>query len=794
MKGGPLIGTRFGQFRIEAELGSGAMGVVYRAHDERLHRDVALKFISAGLLASPEARKTFHREALALSRLNHPAIATVHDFQSTSERDFLVMEFIPGESLDVRFARGPLPEAEVVAIGIQLAEGLEAAHRAGVIHRDLKPGNLRVTPEGRLKILDFGLAKRLRGDAASVASLTATEPNTLTGTPAYMAPELLRGAPADERSDLYAAGLVLYEAATGQRPFPGLPMSALFEAILNRKPPPPRALNPGVSTALEAVILRCIEKDPARRYASTRDLAEALRGLSGTAAGRSAAAVRRRVTPGVVIAAALVVLSVPAAYWAWLRLRPGAPMRASEIRSLAVLPLGNLSGDPEQEYFADGLTEELIAHLSTVRALRVISLTSAMRYKKTRRSMPEIANELGVDGVIEGSVLKSGNRLRTTVHLIAARDDRQLWSGQYDGDTSDVLGLQSRMAWAVVREIRVRVSPVERERLPGERRVDPVAHELYLRGRYQWNKRSDAGIRLAIDYFQRAVLQDSLYALAYAGLADAWAAAGLYGVISPIEARKQAIVFATRATALDPDLNEAHTSLGNILHNFDWNWDAAEQEYDRAISLNPSNAVAHQRRAHLLAQRGRFDDAREELKRARELDPLSVAIVLAGGTIEYYARDYDAALGWCQRSAELDSTNWLLHRITAAVLDRQGHEPQAMAELARSFELRGQPEVATALTRAYHASGRNAALMLLVGGLEKKRASGAYQPAEHVAELYSRMGNVDEAFRWLDVAFREHDTELNRLGVDPIFDPLRADPRYAGLLRRVGLPAPVARL
>jgi tetratricopeptide (TPR) repeat protein len=368
-----------------------------------------------------------------------------------------------------------------------------------------------------------------------------------------------------------------------------------------------------------------------------------------------------------------------------------------------------------------------------------------------------------------------------------------LWSGQYDGDTSDVLGLQSRMAWAIVREIRVRLSPVERERLPGERRVDPVAHELYLRGRYQWNRRSDAGIRLSMEYFQRAIRQDSLYALAHAGLADAWGAAGLYGLIPPLEARKHALASATRAVALDPDLPEAHTSLGNILHNFDWNWNGAEEEYERAITLNPSNATAHHWRGHLLAQRGRFDAARAELREAQELDPLSVTIVLGGGVIEYFARKYDAALEHFQRAAELDSSSVLLHRVTAAVLDRQGHEREAVRELARSFELRGQPDVAAALERAFDASGTKGALGFLIAGLLKKRASGAYEPAEHIAELYSRLGRIDDAFHWLDVAYREHDTELNRLGVDPIFDPLRSDPRYAVLLHRVGLDAPAPR-
>jgi eukaryotic-like serine/threonine-protein kinase len=787
-----VIGRTLGQFHVLEKLGAGGMGVVYRARDGRLHRDVALKFLPPGILASQQARHRFHREALALSRLNHPGIATVYDFQTVDEMDFLVMEYIPGESLDERIARGPIPEPELIEIGVQLADGLAEAHRCGVIHRDLKPGNIMVKPDGRLKILDFGLAQWLGTESQIQSTVTGVaESHGVAGTPAYMAPELLAGNPADERCDLYALGLVLYEGATGRRPFPGLPVGALLEAIQHRSPPTPSSIHSEISAGLESMILKCIEKQRERRFHSANELASGLRSLGGPSMRGPTRGARRGVAT---LSMGLAIVLLGGSYFGWQRFRDAQGSPAAAIRSLAVLPFGNLSGDPEQEYFALGMTEELISQLSHVRAIRVTSLTSVRRYGNSQRPLPEIARELGVDGVIEGNVLKSRDHLRTTVHLISARDDAQLWSAEYDGDTTDVLALQSRMARAIVSEIQVHLSRRERSHLAPPRRVDPVAHQLYLRGRYQWNRRTDAGIRLAIEYFQRAVARDSLYALAHSGLADAWAEAGLYGFLRPQEARVRAHAEALRAVELDPDLAEGHVSLGHVLHNFDWNWEGADREYRRAIELSPSNALAHSWHAHLLMQLGRFREAEAELIDSQDLDPLSLQIAMARGIFYYYARRYDVALEHLQRAAELDSGSALLHRARAAVLDRQGHEREAIDELARSFALQGQGDVGRALVHAYADAGLKGALDLLIAGLVQKRASGAYEPAEHIAELYARTGRVEQAFEWLETSYREHDTELNRLRVDPIFDPLRNDPRFDAFLRRLGFDASSARL
>ena len=682
-----MIGQRLGHFVIVEKLGEGGMGVVYRARDERLQRDVALKFLSHASLQDETSKRYFRREALALSRLNHPNIATVHDIQSDGDTEFLVMEYIGGESLDARVARGPLPESELVEIGLQLSDALATAHRLRVIHRDLKPANLKLTSEGRLKVLDFGLAKWRATEVDTASTLGASEAGGLTGTPAYMAPEVLRGAPADERSDLWGAGLVLYELATGTRAFSGMPLGTLFDAILNQDVPSARSRNPAMSAELAALIGRCLEKRPEKRFANADALAEGLQRLKSPASAPRRGKLARLAHPAVLVPAAVIAIAIAwalQAFWPAIH-APNRPIR------LLVLPFKNVSGDALYEYFSVAMAEELISNLNQARSLSVLSLTTAMQVPERHEPLPAVARRLGVDRVIEGGVLRSGAQLRITVHLVDAAHDRELWSGQYTGDTSDVLGLLSRTSQAIADEVVPRLNSADRERVSVVRHVDPAAYDLYIRGRYQWARRSDPGIRLALDYFEQAIRIDSTYAPFHCGLADAWAAAGLYGVVSPIEAAVKARAAALRAVRLEPGLSEAHTSLGNVLHNFDWDWEGAEREYRRAIALNPKNATARHWHGHLLAQNARFGEARVELEKARALDPLSISIVQAVGVNEYFARRYPEALEALRRAREIDSTSSLLHRTTAGVLDRLGRERDAMHELARSFELRGSP-------------------------------------------------------------------------------------------------------
>ncbi|HEY6868081.1 MAG TPA: protein kinase, partial [Candidatus Eisenbacteria bacterium] len=529
-----MIGQTLSHYRILHRLAAGGMGVIYCARDERLEREVALKVLPEGVIADAETRARFRNEALALSRLNHPGIATVFDFDSSGDgTDFLVMEYVPGVTLADKLAAGPLSGAEVIDLGAQIADALEAAHEQGVVHRDLKPGNIVVTPRGRIKVLDFGLAKFLHPHDSPLA--TRTDGN-LTGTLAYMPPEQFMGAPADARGDLYALGATLYEMATGKHPHADAQPAAMMYAIVHTRPAPPRTLNPALPARLEAVILRALEKQPERRPPSARALAEELRAATAGAAEPAPA--------------------------------PGGP----RIGSIAVLPLVNLSEDAGQEFFTDGMTEALIASLAQIRALRVISRTSAMQYKGASKPLPEIARSLGVDAVVEGGVLRSGERVRVTANLIEAESDRHLWSRSYERDVGDVLALQGEIARAIAEEVRVEITPREQRRLATGRAVNPVAYEAYLKGRYYWNRRSPPDLKRGIESFQKAIEADPTYAEAYAGLADCYGILADISAVRPAEGFAIARAAAERALEIDDQLAEAHTSRGFLYTFAGWNW------------------------------------------------------------------------------------------------------------------------------------------------------------------------------------------------------------------------------
>ncbi|HEX9254579.1 MAG TPA: protein kinase, partial [Candidatus Angelobacter sp.] len=524
------IGQTLGHYRLLEQIGAGGMGVVFRAHDEHLERDVALKLLLPGTLADEPARKRFRREALTLSKLNHPNLAAVYDFDSQGDVDFLIMELIAGESIDGKLAAGPLPEKEILRLGSQMAEGLQTAHAHGVVHRDLKPSNLRVTSDGRLKILDFGLAELLLPASPTATTESLIESHAACYTLPYAAPEQLLGEAVDGRTDIHAMGAVLYEMATGRRPFTETQTSRLIDAILHQGPVPPRALNARLSPELERIVLKCLEKEPDRRYQSAKELEVDLRRLASPSESSGAYQGRRRHT------------------------------RAKRIHSLAVLPLVNLAG-PDEEYFAEGMTEALIADLAQIGALKVISRTSVMRYKGTDKPLAQIARELDVDGVIEGSTLRAGHQVRVTAQLIHAESDTHLWAKSYERDLNNILVLQREVAQAIADEIQIKLTAKERARLVGGGSVNPEAYEAYLKGRYCWNKRTGQDIQKAIRYFEQAVAIDPNYAPAYAGLADAYHVLWVYTGVSPREMYQQAKTAALKGLAIDGDLAEAHTSL-----------------------------------------------------------------------------------------------------------------------------------------------------------------------------------------------------------------------------------------
>jgi TolB-like protein/tetratricopeptide (TPR) repeat protein len=741
-------------------IGAGGMGVVYRARDERLRREVAIKVLPAGTLDDPERRARFHREAVALAQLNHPGIATLFEFDRAGDLDFLVMEHVAGETLERHLARAPLAEGEIVALGLQIAEALAAAHEQGVVHRDLKPGNVIVTPRGRVKLLDFGVAKFVGGERAEVDPLRTTgasaAPGAL-GTLPYMAPEQLLDTGVDARTDLYALGVVLYRMATGRLPFEGLPPLALMNRILNEPPAPPGALRTGLSPRIEGVILRCLEKEPARRPASAQAVAAELRPAAPRAPGDAHP-------------------PAPAE-------RPAHPA----LESLVVLPLENLSGDPGQEYFADGMTDVLIANLARIGALRVISRTSAMRFKGARRPLPEIARELGVEAVVEGTVLRSGDRVRITAQLVEAPADRTLWTFSVEREVRDVLALQSEVARAVAEEIRVRVTPLEMARLREPRPVDPRALEHVLRGRFLWNKRTAADVERSIELFRAALEIAPDYAAAWSGLADAWSIVGAFRFQPPAVAFARAEEAARHALELDPDLAEAHTSLAFALQHSAWDLPAAEASFRRARELNPSYVLTRHWYAELLLIQERFDEAAGELRRARELDPLSPIVVTTEGSFHYFARRYPESLALLDTVVELHPDFVVGHLDRGRTLEELGRLEEARAEFTAATRITGSdPGESAPLAHLYALLGERARAEAVIGRLRDAGAHRYVSPYS-IATVYSALRDADRAFEWLEQAFATRDPMMIYLRVHPRLDPLRADPRFAELLRRAGL-------
>jgi serine/threonine protein kinase/Tfp pilus assembly protein PilF len=783
-----MIGQTLGHYRILEKVAAGGMGVVYRARDEQLDRDVAVKVLPSGTLGDDTARRHFRKEAMALARLNHPNIETVYEFGTQEGMDFLVMEFIPGKTLADRLKQGTLPEKEVVALGMQIVAALQEAHERSIVHRDLKPANIAITEKGRAKILDFGLAKLLRPVEEGTTE-TLTDSKAAAGTLPYMPPEQLRGEPVDGRADIYAIGAVLYEMVTDRRAFQEEQVSRLIDAILHQPPVPPRALNSRISTELETIILKCLDKDPDRRYQSATELLVDLRRLqpsSGYMLRPPLSPVRGRVAkligyglPGLlVLAVGLTAMNVGG----W-RDRLLGRVHTPPIRSLAVLPFENLTGDAEQDYFADGMTEALITDLGQIQALRVISRTSVMKYKAARRPLADIARELHVDAIIEGSVSHSQNLAQVTARLVYAPTDTQLWSKSYQRDLQNVLVMQGEVASAIVHEIDVTLTPQEQERLKSGRQVNPAAHEAYLKGRYL-NKGTSSQLSKARKYFEEAIKIDPNYAPAYAGLADYYLASVQ---IRPLVSMPQAKQLALKALDLAPELAEAHTELALIHFYGDWNWVAADREFRRSLELNPNDAEAHRTYSFYLAALGRGDEAQAEGVHAQQLDPLSIWTQITAGYVFYYNRKYDEAIDQCRRVLEWDANSAGSYDCLAASYLAKGMYEQAIQASQKAGRLSdNDPTRLVGLGRAYALAGRKSDARIVLGQL-RESSSRTYVPSYFFAAIYVALAENDEAFARLHQALHDHDVYLAWLKVDSAVDPLRRDPRFQKLLRDVGL-------
>jgi serine/threonine-protein kinase len=794
-------GTKLGPYEVVALIGAGGMGEVYEARDTKLERNVAIKVLRDAFAQDADRLSRFQREAKMLAALNHPNIATIYGLEQSSGTSYLVMELVLGETLAERVQRDRVvPVEEALAIAKQIAEAVEAAHEKGIIHRDLKPPNVKLTPEGKVKVLDFGLAKAFASDGgldlSNAPTLTAmgTEEGRILGTPAYMSPEQARGKSVDKRTDVWAFGCVLYILLTGRQAFTGDTLSDMIVSILEREPDW-QALPASTPAKIRDLLRRCLQKDPQRRLRDLGDarieIEEALLPLataeartkrdtdSGRVAVRSMASVtssnpwwRSRTALWIAVVALLVLLAA-----AGLIYRPAE--HGETIDSIAVLPFVNVSGDQNTEYLSDGITESLINNLSQLPNLKIKSRDSVFHYKGKETDPEEVARQLGVRAIFKGRLTQRGDTLAISAELIDARNDDHLWGQQYNRKLADIFALQDEIAREITNTLRLRLTAQDEKRLAKRYTENVEAYQDYLEGRYQWDKKTEEGFKKGVEYFQQAIAKDPTYALAYAGLADCYTGLAGFGFVPAKEGYPKALEEALKALEIDDKLAEAHASLAFIKSNYDWDWSGAEQEFKRAIELNPGSATAHHFYGLALAYMGgRFEEAIDESKRAVELDPLSLIINADLGHVFYEARKYELAIEQERKTLEMDPNFNPAHHWLGLAYLQKSMDKEGIAEFEKEFPFLGY---------AYAVAGRRAEAQQVLDKLNEL-SKQKYVPAVSMARIYVGLGEKDKAFEWLEKAYLDGSIGGGTgIAVDPIFDPLRSDPRFMDILRRMNL-------
>jgi serine/threonine-protein kinase len=782
-------GARLGPYEVVSPLGAGGMGEVYRARHLKLGRDVAIKVLPEELASDPERRQRFEREARAASALNHPNVVTIHDIDERGGIHYIAMELVKGRTLRELLDQGPLPLGRLLALARQVATGLARAHAAGIVHRDLKPENVMVTDDGLVKILDFGLAK-LAPEATEAGSQVstveqATRAGVVLGTVPYMSPEQAAGRRVDLRSDQFSFGSILYEMATGRRAFRKDTSPQTLAAIIEGEPVPARRLNPALPESLVALVERCLAKDPEGRFVSTRELAAALEAVSETP---PTSRLRRRAFWALAAATAAALAWVLPPHIARLWPLPGSGAAPAIMQSVAVLPLQNLSGDPEQDYLAEGMTEALITHLAKVGALKVISRSSTMRYDRGETPVSEIARELGVDAVVEGSAARVGDRVRIMAQLIDPRTGRALWGNSYERAFSDVLRLQGEVAQAIAGEIGAAVTPEERERLTTQKAAVPEALEAYLKGEVHLSRFTPQDLQTALRYFQTALEVDPDYAPAQAGIAMVWSSLIQANVRPPREVGPRALAAASRAVELDGRSSPAHGALGVVRTWYQWDWEGAEAEFQRAIELKPSSAPAHMTYAHLLAQLKRFDESARHMERSLELDPLNPMAQAMSGIQLMMAGQLDEAIARLRATLKRSPGFGLGHVPLWAMLDRKGRYEEALVSLKNHHAItEADPEMVDVLEAGYAAGGYREALRRVAQTLED-RSKNTYVGAIHVVDLFDKVGDREKALEWLERAYEARDPSMAALAVIPLSEELKQAPLYKEMLERLDLP------
>ena len=803
-----MVGTVISHYRIEERLGGGGMGVVYRAQDLRLGRNVALKFLPPELVLDHQALERFQREARAASALNHPNICTIHEIDESDGQPFIVMEFLEGCTLKHLITGKALDSTQILEIVIQIADSLDAAHESGIIHRDLKPANIFITRRGQTKVLDFGLAKLVTKPrrvveevgVSALPTLGATQDLTSTGvavgTVAYMSPEQARGEELDQRSDLFSLGAVLYEMATGRLAFGAGTTAVVFEAILNRTPVPVLRLNPDLVPDFGWITAKLLEKDRRLRYQSAAelraDLKRVKRDTDSAGVATSAVAIRRKTfRPTRTLAAAAIgcVVLVSLVAFAPRSWRPKlwGGLASGRVHSIAVLPFVNASADPNLEYLADGVTDGIISSLTRVPELRVMARSTVFSYKGKDTNARKIGKELNVDSVLLGRIAQRGDTLTIQTDLVRVDDGSELWGDQYNRKVSDLVAVQGNIAQEIYNNLRPRLTGQETSQLTKHETENPEAYQLYLQGLYYWNKWTESGFKRAIEYFNQAVEKDPNYAKAYAGLADTYNFMSDSGYETPQQVWQNAKSAAMQAVKLDDTLPEAHISLALVRENYDWDWPGAESEFKRAIQANPNSATAHQWYGDFLTKVGRFDEAKTELKKSQDQDPLSLLINTSIGRQLYFARQYEAAIQQLKKTLDMDPNFVPAQHAIEAAYAQNGMYQDAVGERQKVLTLSGNPDLAAAVGEDFRKSGYPGVLQSWLEGLQEVSKRG-YVPPYNIAVIYAQLGDKTQAIAWLEQAYKQRDSKLTYIKIEPAFDQVRSAPQFQNLVRRVGLP------
>ncbi|MCI0413611.1 protein kinase [bacterium] len=749
-----------GRYEILGLLGSGGMGVVYRARDLRLDRDVAVKILPQHLAENAKALARFEREAKALASLSHANILAIHDFQTEEGFSYAVMELLEGETLHHRLSTEPLAWTRALQMGAAIADGLTAAHSRGVVHRDLKPENVFLISDGGIKILDFGLAEisppAQMTEQSSAPTEATTDPGTIVGTMHYMSPEQLRGLDVDARADIFALGCILYEMLTGKRPFSRSTQIETAASILKEDPPDFLFQDHNTPVETSQIILHCLEKDPKNRFQTARDLSFALRALmsqSGTVRMGIAKQKKRR-----------------------------SARRA--IQSIAVLPLDHTGESSSTEYLSDGITESLINSLSQLPKLRVMARSTVFRYKGQRIDPVKIGQELDVAAVLTGRIVQRGEVLSIQTELVDVSDGSQLWGEQYTQKYSDILALQEEISREISGKLRLRITGEAKDRLTKRYTESTEAYERYVKGRYYWSRRTGEGLKKAIEYFHQAIEKDPSYALAYAGIADSYNLLSAYGALSPKESVPFAKQAAMRALELDSDVAEGHEALAHVKMLYDWDWAGAESEFKKAIELNPNYALAHQRYAIQLATLGRIKEATGEIKRAQQIDPLSLIINTDAALILYLQGLYTEAMDQCYKTLELDPNFSVAHFQLGLIFEQLKRFDEAIEAFGRGVTLSADRSFLTAPAYTYAVWGKEEQARKMLNAV-LQLSEHRYVSPYRIAIVHSGLNETEKAFEWLMKAYHERSVWLIHLHlrVDPRLKNLHSDPRFQEILR-----------